>query len=327
MKAKAGTDWQHRFSILAGNYGVVGFFLILVAAFAITLPDQFPTWANTRTILSNQAIPGLLALAVVIPLVAGEFDLSVGATLGFSSVVSAYLASHGTAPVVILLVALGVGVAVGIVNGFLVTVVGVGAFIATLGISTVLAGGNLLVTQGAVISQNIPSGLTDISQTEILGLPIVCFYVLAMAFLLYYVLEWTPFGRYIQATGQGRDAARLTGVKTNRWLFLSFVIAGLIAGLAGFLQTARIGSAAPTVGPEFLLPAYAAAFLGATTIHPGRFNVWGTVIGVLVLAVGISGLTLAGAPFWVPSVFNGGALVIAVSAATLMSRRTVARAS
>jgi ribose transport system permease protein len=327
MKARPQTDWQHRLSILAGNYGVVVFFLILVAAFALALPDQFPTWANTRTILSNQAIPGLLALAVIIPLVAGEFDLSVGATLGFSSVVSAYLASHGTPVVVVLLVALGVGVAVGIVNGFLVTVVGVGAFIATLGIGTVLAGGNLLVTQGSVISQNIPAGLTDISQTEVLGLPIVCFYVLAMALLLYYLLEWTPFGRYMQATGQGRDAARLTGVRTKRWLFLSFVVAGLIAGLAGFLQTARIGSAAPTVGPEFLLPAYAAAFLGATTIHPGRFNVWGTIIGVLVLAVGISGLTLAGAPFWVPSVFNGGALVVAVSAATLMSRRTVAHAS
>jgi ribose transport system permease protein len=327
MNDHAKSTNGHRLSTLAGDYGVVAFFLILVFAFSVTLPDQFPTWANTQTILGNQAVPALLAFAVIMPLVAGEFDLSVGATLGFTSVVSAYFASKGMSPGLVFVVALGVGIAIGVVNGFLVTVVGVGAFIATLGIGTILAGGNLLVTQGVVISRNIPDGLTNIAQHEVLGLPIVVFYAVIVAFALYYLLEWTPFGRYMQATGRGREAARLTGVRTSRWLFLSFVMAGLIAGLAGFMQTSRIGSASPTVGPEFLLPAYAAAFLGATTIHPGRFNVWGTVIGVLVLAVGISGLTLAGAPFWVPSVFNGGALVVAVSAATLMARRTQTRAS
>jgi ribose transport system permease protein len=110
-------------------------------------------------------------------------------------------------------------------------------------------------------------------------------------------------------------------VSTKRFLASSFVIAGAIAGLCGALQTARIGSATASTGPEFLLPAYAAAFLGSTTIRRGMFNVWGAVVGVFTLAVGITGLTLAGAPFWVPDVFNGFALILAVSTAVLLTRR------
>ena len=314
-------------SRLATDYGVVGFLLLLIVAFTIALPDKFPEWANLQVILGSQAIPALLALAVMVPLVAGEFDLSVAATLGLASVFAAWASSKGLAPGVVLLLCLAIGVAVGVVNGLLVTVVGVGAFITTLGMATILSGGNLLMTDGSVLVQGIPTTLTDLARTELLGLPIVVFYALALALLLYYLLEWTPFGRYLQATGKGREAARLTGVRTDRWLFLSFVIAGAIAAFAGFMQTARIGSAPPTVGPDFLLPAYAAAFLGATTIRPGRFNVWGTIVGVLVLAVGINGLNLAGVAFWVPPVFNGVALVLAVSVAVVVSRRSRTKAA
>jgi ribose transport system permease protein len=191
----------------------------------------------------------------------------------------------------------------------------------------VLTGGNLLMSGGNVLFEGIPTSLTDIAGREVLGLPVVVFYAALLALVLWYVLEWTPMGRYLRATGSGREAARLTGVRTDKWLFLSFVIAGAIAALAGFMQTSRVGSAPPDVGPNFLLPAYAAAFLGATTIHAGRFNVWGTVVGVLVLAVGITGLNLAGAAFWVPPVFNGGALIVAVSVAVIVARRNTARAA
>ena len=134
------------------------------------------------------------------------------------------------------------------------------------------------------------------------------------------MLERTPYGRYLRATGLGREAARLSGVGTSRYLTSSFVFAGLLSGLCGVLQTARFGSATASVGPDFLLPAYAAAFLGATTIRQGMFNVLGTVVGIALLAIGINGLTLAGAPFWVPSVFNGTALIVSVSASVLVSR-------
>jgi ribose transport system permease protein len=309
------------------NGGVVAFLLLLIAAFSIALPETFPTTANLQTILGSQAVPTLLALAVVIPLVAGEFDLSVGGTLGVSAVFTAYASSKGVAVPVVFVLAILIGCFVGVINGFLVTKVGVSAFIATLGMGTVLTGGNLLMSGGNVLFEGIPTSLTDIAGREVLGLPVVVFYAALLALVLWYVLEWTPMGRYLRATGSGREAARLTGVRTDKWLFLSFVIAGAIAALAGFMQTSRVGSAPPDVGPNFLLPAYAAAFLGATTIHAGRFNVWGTVVGVLVLAVGITGLNLAGAAFWVPPVFNGGALIVAVSVAVIVARRNTARAA
>jgi ribose transport system permease protein len=311
----------------AADGGVVVFLLLLIVVFSIALPDKFPTTANFQTILGSQAVPTLLALAVVIPLVAGEFDLSVGGTLGVTSVFSAWAASKGMDVALVFVAAIGIGCVVGALNGFLVTKIGVSAFIATLGMGTVLAGGNLLMSGGNVLFNGIPESLTKIAGTEVLGLPIVVFYALAVAILLWYMLELTPMGRYLRATGSGREAARLTGVRTDRWLFLSFVIAGAIAAFAGFMQTSRVGSAPPDVGPSFLLPAYAAAFLGATTIHAGRFNVWGTVVGVLVLAVGITGLNLAGAAFWVPPVFNGTALIVAVSVAVIVSRRNTARAA
>lgn len=324
--AKAGRR-RSAMSRLAADGGVVVFLLLLIVAFSVALPDKFPTTANLQTILGSQAVPTLLALAVIIPLVAGEFDLSVGGTLGVSSVFTAYAASKGMAVPLVFVLAIAIGCLVGTLNGFLVTRVGVSAFIATLGMGTVLSGGNLLMSGGNVLYQDIPASLTNIAGTVVLGLPIVVFYAVLLALLLWYVLEWTPMGRYLRATGTGREAARLTGVRTDKWLFLSFVMAGAIAALAGFMQTSRVGSAPPDIGPNFLLPAYAAAFLGATTIHAGRFNVWGTVIGVLVLAVGITGLNLAGAAFWVPPVFNGAALILAVSVAVIVARRNTTQAA
>ena len=312
---------------IAVDGGVVVFLLLLIVAFSVSLPITFPTTANLQLVLGSQAVPTLLALAVVIPLVAGEFDLSVGGILGVSAVFTAWAPSHGFSVPVIFVLAIAIGCLVGAFNGYLVTKVGVSAFIATLGMGTTLSGGNLYLSGGTVQYTNIPKSLTDIAGTQVLGLPIVVYYAAALAIVLWYMLEWTPMGRYLRATGTGREAARLTGVRTDRWLFLSFVISGAIAALAGFMQTSRVGSAPPDVGPNFLLPAYAAAFLGATTIHAGRFNVWGTVVGVFVLAVGITGLNLAGAAFWVPPVFNGVALIVAVSVAVIVARANTRKAT
>ena len=306
---------------LVGDGAVVLFLIAMGIAFTIALPGKFATWANVHNVLGSQAVPALVALAVIPPLVAGEFDLSVGATLGVCAVFSAHATSLGMNPFVALAIALAIGAVIGVINGLLVTGVGVSAFIATLGMGTVLGGLNLEITNGQVVFSHIGPSVTNLANTSVLGLPILVFYAAVGAILMWYLIEWTPFGRYLRSTGSGREAARLSGVRTSRWLFLSFVLAAVIAAFAGFMETAQLGSAVPTVGPEFLLPAYAAAFLGATTIHVGRFNVWGTLVGVLVLAVGIDGLNLAGVAFWVPGVFNGVALIIAVSFAAIVARR------
>lgn len=318
---RAGTAPRSVVNDVLPNYAVVAFLIALCVLFSALAPDLFPTWANVKAIVNNQSVPALLALAVVLPLAAGEFDLSVGAVLGFTAIVAAKVSIAGAPVVVAVLAAVLVGALIGLVNAVLIVRVGVSAFIATLGMATVLSGGNLWLTDGSVLYQGIGEGLTTLARTRLLGLPMIFFYLLVVGALLWVLMERTPFGRYLTATGLGRGSARLAGVPTNYYLGAAFVLSGAIAGLAGVLQTGTVGSASPSTGPDFLLPAYAAAFLGATTIKRGRFNVGGTFVGVLVLAVGVSGLNLLGAPFWVAPVFNGAALLLAVSFAAIVAGR------
>ncbi len=305
---------------LASNYGVVGFLLLMILVFAIAIPDTFPTPDNFRGILGDQSIPAILALAALLPLAAGEFDLSLGATLGFSAIVAISLSNAGLPVPIVVLATLLAGLMIGAINALLVVKLGVNAFIATLATATVLAGLNLLITNGSLLTVESDS-YVKITATTVLGVQVVFAFAACTALVLWYVLEKSPYGRYLRATGMGRDAARLSGIRTNRYLASAFIVAGVMAAFAGFLFSSRSGSVPPTLGPEFLLPAYAAAFLGATTIRPGYFNVWGTIVGVLLLAVGSNGLTLLGAETWVTNVFNGVALMIAVSLSVQVARR------
>jgi ribose transport system permease protein len=305
---------------LATSYGVIAFLVVMVIAFSILLPATFPSVDNAKAILQDQSIPVILALAAILPLAAGEFDLSLGATLGFSAITAIAVSNAGAPLPVVLLVSVLVGALVGTVNAVLVVVIKVNAFIATLASATILSGLNLLVTGSSLLVLE-SDAFGALTVTKAFDLQVVLAYAIVLAIGLYYVLEKTPFGRYLRATGMGRDAARLSGVRVDRYLAASFIAAGILAALAGALVASRGGTAAPTLGPEFLLPAYAAAFLGATTIKPGYFNVWGTVIGVVLLAVGSNGLTLMGAQTWVTNVFNGVALMVAVSASVLVGRR------
>nr|WP_271210096.1 ABC transporter permease [Rhodococcus wratislaviensis]GLK35103.1 sugar ABC transporter permease [Rhodococcus wratislaviensis] len=310
-----------RLSETSSRYGVAIFLLVLIVAFSIWQPERFLTSSNLVNVLAGQAVPIVLAIAALFPLSAGEFDLSIAANLSFTAIWVAYSSALGWPILLVLASALVLGAIIGAINAFFVVKIGVNAFIATLAMATILAGLNLLVTGGQVLFRGIPASLTDLGKLTFVGIPVPVWVALLLAAFVWYLLEYTPLGRYIRATGSGREAARLSGVRTRSTLALAFVMAGTIAGLAGFLQTARVGAANPNTGPEFLLPAYAAAFLGATVIQVGLFNLWGTIIGALVLAVGINGLTLAGAPFWLPNVFNGAALLIAVSLSVLSRRR------
>ncbi|MFJ5696390.1 ABC transporter permease [Arthrobacter sp. NPDC093125] len=305
---------------VATSYGVIIFLVLMIIVFSALLPDTFPTSDNVKAILTDQSIPVILALAAILPLAAGEFDLSLGAVLGFSAITAIALSNAGAPLPVVILACLAVGAGVGIVNAVLVVKVGVNAFIATLASATILSGLNLLVTGSSLLVLGSEE-FGALTITRVFDLQVVLGYAIVLSLLLFYVVEKTPYGRYLRATGMGRDAARLSGVRVDRYLASSFIAAGVLAALAGALLASRGGTAAPNLGPEFLLPAYAAAFLGATTIKPGYFNVWGTVIGVVLLAVGSNGLTLLGAQTWVTNIFNGVALMLAVSASVLVGKR------
>ncbi|MCW3012036.1 MAG: Ribose transport system permease protein RbsC [Solirubrobacterales bacterium] len=296
--------------------------LVAVAILFSVLPstsDTFPSMPNVQTIVGNQSVVGIIALAALIPLVCNQFDLSVGATLGLSSILSASVLSSGASIPVAIVVGIAVGGAVGVVNGLLITRAGVNAVIATLGTAIVIHGIVTWKTGGESIV-DIPASVTNFGSANTLGVPRTFVALLLVALAVYYLLEHTPFGRYLYSLGSNPSAARLVGLNTNRLVFQSFVASGMLSGAAGVLQLARSGSASPQVGENFTLPALAAAFLSAAAIRPGRFNVGGVIIAIFFVAVLNSGLNLAGAAAYVSDFVNGIALIAGVALSAAFGR-------
>lgn len=321
-RAPAGEALGRGFSVraLVGRYAVLLALLASIVLFSALRPHTFFTTGNFRTILVTQSVLVVLALGVTLPLAAGEFDLSVSAVLGFSASLLAHLTANlGWSPGLALLVCFLVALAVGVANGIFVVHFGVNSFITTLGSGTLITG-LATASVGATTIGGLPNLLTEPARKQLVGLDLPVFYALAVALALWFFLEHTPLGRYLFFTGEGREAARLAGVRVNRIRFGSLVASALFAWFAGFILVGQTGAANTTFGSPFLLPAFAAGFLGATTIKPGRYNAWGTVVAVYLLAVGTTGLQLLGAADWVTDVFNGSALVLAVTLARLVSR-------
>jgi len=312
--AKAPPARRHQASLVerfAGPALLVAMFL----AFSATLPDVFPTYNNLIAVVNNQTITAMVALGLLVPLAAGVFDISIGGILTLSVIFSTLMfqATAGDMPVaLVILMTLGIGILAGVFNGFLVVRLGIEPFIVTLGSGSVFIGISQLIANGKVVSENIPTAFTDLGRGEPLGIPAPIVYVGVLALVLGYVFVMTPLGRKIYATGANREASRLAGVPTDRILYLAFMTSGVCAAAAGLLYAMRIGAGQPEVGAQYLLPAYAAAFLGSTMIKPGRFNVLGLLIGLAIIAIGINGLQLNGIPSWVIPTFQGAALIVAV---------------
>ena len=285
---------------LLSRWGLLLVFLAVFGGFSLWLPSKFPTSGNVQDILTSQP-PGIfIAYAAMLVLVVGEFDLSIGATLGLSQyLVLKFVAHYGLSWQAAVVASLGVGAAIGLANAVLVVGLGINSFIATIGVATILAGLLEWISSGnQPIYGGAPHGFTTLAQTkQVVVLPV--YYALAAAIVLWVLLEYTVVGRQMRATGANRAAARLSGIRTGRARVTAFVLAGLLAAFGGILITAQVGAADATSGPGYLLPAYAAAFLGATAIRPGFFNVWGTVIAIFLVAVGITGLQLEGAETWI----------------------------
>ncbi len=298
--------------------------LVAVAAFFSFYPpsaERFATSANLNVLLGNQATVALLALAVILPLVCGYFDFSLGAVAVASTVLTAGLMSFRDLPLGVAMAAgIGLGVAVGFVNGLLVTRLGLNSFVTTLGMATLLGGLIQWYTGGQTIQAGLDPRLARFGSATLLGIPQVVYVVVVVAVLLWYLLTQTPFGRGLYAIGSNPRSAALVGIRVQRSAWTTFVLAGAIAGVVGVLALARSGSATADTGTPMLFPALAAAFLGATAVRPGFFNVVGTIIGVLFVSVAVSGLTLSGASAWASPVFNGASLLVAVGLSHYLGR-------
>ena len=288
---------------------------LIIIVFSIWIPSLFPTSLTVHLIASTQAIAGIIAIAVLIPMVTGQFDLSVGATANLAGLVAIVVqTSDGVGVLPASLLAIVVGATVGFLNGFIVVKLRVSSFIATLGMGSVLAAFQVIVTSNNVPPPVVTPLWNNLTQTTVLGFQLVVVYLIVIAAVAWWLLERTPAGRYMHATGGNVEAARLSGIRVNRWAWISLTISGSISGLAGLLYVSLTGPSL-SFGPTLLLPAFAAVFLGLTQLRPGRYNVWGTLLAIFVLATGVQGLQLVSGVQWLADMFNGVALIAAVALA------------
>jgi ribose transport system permease protein len=296
------------------NIGAIYVWIAIVILFALVAPDTFPTAQTAKAILNQYSITGIVALSLVIPLAAGFYDLSIGYTLGLSGILAAYLLQEtAMSPLMAGTITIAACVAIGLLNAFVVVGLGVNSFIGTLGTGAVLASITIAISGDQTITGRIGEDFAKIASTEWQGISLPVLYLLVLVIALAWWLERTRMGRSFYAMGFEREAARLSGIKIDRLGTIAFVTSAVIAGFAGMVLAGRVSSASPEAGPAYLIPAFSAAFLGATQLRQGRFNAWGTVIAVLLLGTGNVGLLLAGGPIWTPQLFEGVVLIAAVA--------------
>ncbi|MDQ0394412.1 ABC transporter permease [Labrys monachus] len=313
--------WQ-RAGRMVPVYGLPILTILLIAFFSAVLPHTFPTLLNLRSILGDKSIIALLALAAMIPMMAGRIDLTVGYGIVMWHVLAISLQTQlGLSWPAAVLVVLLLGTALGLLNGLLVEIAQIDSFIATLGTGTVLYALALWHTGGRQVVGSLPAGFTELYTASFLGIPVAAIYVLAISIVLWIFADYLPAGRMLYAIGANQRAASLNGIRTRRFVIGAFVASGAIGAFAGVVLAAKLRIGQASVGLEFLLPALVGAFLGSTTIKPGRVNVWGTVIGVTILAVGISGIQQFGGAFYIEPLFNGATLLVAIGIAGYAQRR------
>jgi ribose transport system permease protein len=325
MKGMSTTDKWLR---LTPVYGLVILTVLLILFFSLLLPDTFPTVLNLRSIVANKTIIAILSLAAMIPMAAGRIDLTIGYGIVLWHILAISLQTlYGFPWPVAVLVVLLLGAATGFLNGVLVEVAKIDSFIATLGTGTVIYALALWHTGGRQMIGVLPDGFYALNGTMLFGLPITGFYVLALAITMWIILEYMPIGRYVYAIGANPKAAALNGIPVRRFVIAAFIVSGTLSAVAGVLLASKLRIGQASVGLEYLLPALVGAFLGSTTIKPGRVNVWGTMTGVIILAVGIAGIQQLGGSFFVEPLFNGVTLLIAIGIAGYAQRRRgIARA-
>jgi ribose transport system permease protein len=318
---------RDRAADVLARYGLVVVTILVIGLFSALKPSTYFTTTNFEVIATNQAPTLLLSLAILLPLIAGEFDLSVAANFGFCELlVAGLIINQGLPWGIAIVLTLLAGGALGLVNGLLIVFFRLNSFIATLGTATVIGGLTNWYSGGQTIVGDFAPGFLKIGSQQLLGsLSIFVVYALVVALIVWLALTYLASGRHLYATGGGRVAAVMLGLRTGRLIVGAFVLCGVIAALTAVVTTSQLTSGQPALGAAYLLPAYAGAFLGATTINIGQFNVWGTVIGVFLLGAGVAGLQQLGVASYVQDFFNGGALILAVAASGYVARRRAGR--
>jgi len=303
-------------------YGLPLLAVALAVFFSILFPDTYPTALNFRSILSDKGIIALLSLSAMVPMMAGRIDLTVGFGIVMWHIMAIALQVwYGVPwPLACLIVVLCGGLA-GLANGLLVEIAQIDSFIATLGTGTVLYALALWFSHGEQVVGTLSDGFIDMNALSPLGIPMPAVYTIALGAVLWVITERLPLGRRLYAIGANEKAAALNGISVRANVIGVFIGSGLITGFTGVVLASKLQIGQANVGLDYLLPALVGTFLGTTTIKPGRVNVLGTIIGVLTLAIGISGIQQLGGAFFVEPLFNGATLVVAIALAGAAQRR------
>jgi ribose transport system permease protein len=300
---------------VAGAY--LALLLLLVVSTAVS--SDFLTSDNIRNVLRQAAPLGVVALGQTVVILAGGIDVSVGAVISLTTVVAANIMKSDpgrVVPTIIVVLALAAGV--GVVNGFLIGYLRADAFVTTLAMMLIITGGVLVYTQGAP-SSNLTSGFRELSEGSTLGLPNGVYVVAVVLVVLWFALRRTVWGRRVYAIGANPRVASLTGQPGPRTVLRCYVLCSLLAGVAGLLLVARLGSGDVNAGDGWELDAIAAVLIGGTVFGGGRGGVAGTIAGVLVLTVLFNLVGLLALPDWVQLIVRGVVIVVGVA---LYSRRT-----
>jgi ribose transport system permease protein len=301
-------------NIVLTRYGVVLAFLLMILVFSLIKPHVFPTWGNWKSILTTSAPPLILAVGLTVVLAMQDFDLSFGAMVGLvGGAAVTLMAKDHVGWVLALLIGLGFGIVGGALNGYMIAFLGGSSFIITLAMGTVLTGVEFAFTKQATLFSGVPSGYVKIgAESYIFNLSNQIWIAVVVAAVLWALLDRTEVGRYMYAIGGNPEAARLSGIRTRPLRMAGFAIVGLTGAIVGILLTSQGGSYTPNAGVPYLLPAYAAAFLGANCFRPGEFNIPGTVVGVLFLGTISTGLTILNLQTYLINLVQGGILIAAV---------------
>ncbi|GAB6902563.1 ABC transporter permease [Kineosporia succinea] len=296
--------------------------LVVFTVFSVLEPEAFFSWSTISSLLASQTVLVVITLALIVPLTTGDFDLSVGSVVGLSAVTIALLnVNHGWPILAAIAAALVIGLVIGAINGALTVLLGIESLIVTLGMSTMVTGITLWASDASTITGVSQSLIDAVIRTRLAGIPVVFYYGILLTAAIWYVFQYTPLGQRLLVVGRNREVARLSGIRVGTLRWGALVTSATIAAFGGVLVVGTSGSAGPSTGLDLLLPAFAAAFLGSTTIRPGRFNPWGTVIAAYFLVTGITGLQLLGGQSFVQNLFYGGALIVAVAFSQILKMR------
>ena len=304
------------------KYGLIIAWIIIILALGFYKPAQMFSWNSYSSMFGSNAMVVVLTLALIIPLTTGDFDLSVAATMGLSSMIIAVLnVNFGFNIFSAIAIALACGVFVGLVNAFFIIYFGVFSLIVTLGTGYFIAGIILWISNSGTIAGVSMTLVKGVILNRFLGVPLGFYYAMGLTIFIWYVFQHTALGKRMLFVGRGRDIARLSGIKIVKLRTLALVSSSTIAAFAGVIYTGMRGAADPSSALAFLLPAFAAAFLGSTAIYPGRFNALGSLVAVYFLSTGIMGLNFLGVDSFVQNLFYGGGLVLAVAISQLIRGR------